>query len=254
MGGDYGYSQQQMPPQQHMPPQHQQHIPSQHIPPQKQQMPPQQMPQQQPPFASTGYGSPNQPTQQMHDSATTKRAFELLNESNLKITQDLATKDAIIEGKSIEIEKLSKNVKSLSEQLASIKASTSEKASTLEREIQMMKNDLEEGKISKAKDLESQRSTMQGQIDQINKLIEERDTKASVLTSTLAQIKNDQENESVNLGVFITKAVNAFSLATTASQDRGNENMLVVESRQDVGFASLTIKTAINADITFLTK
>jgi len=95
---------------------------------------------------------------------------------------------------------------------------------------------------------------MQGQIDQINKLIEERDTKASVLTSTLAQIKNDQENESVNLGVFITKAVSAFSLATTASQDRGNENMLVVESRQDVGFASLTIKTAINADITFLTK
>jgi hypothetical protein len=71
-------------------------------------------------------------------------------------------------------------VNGLSEQLATIKASNSEKATSLEREIQMLKAELEEGKITKAKELEGQRSNMQGQIDQINKLIEERETKASV--------------------------------------------------------------------------
>jgi hypothetical protein len=74
-------------------------------------------------------------------------------------------------------------VKGLSEQLAGIKATTSEKASALEREIQMLKNELEEGKITKAKELENQKAAMQSQIDQINKLIEERDNKASVCLS-----------------------------------------------------------------------
>jgi hypothetical protein len=39
----------------------------------------------------------------MHESATAKRAFEMLNETNQKLNLDLATKDTIIEGKAIEI-------------------------------------------------------------------------------------------------------------------------------------------------------
>lgn len=224
-----------MPPNQ--PPSHQPG-PSHQIPPQQNQLP----------FQQQGYASP-QPTQQNHDSATAKRAFEILNENNVKLTQDLATKDTIIEGKSIEIDKLSKNVKGLSDQLAGIKASTSEKASGLEREIQLLKNELEEGKVTKAKELENQKGAMQSQIDQINRLIEERDNKAGALSATLTQIKTDQENESVNLGIFISKSVNAMAMANETSKNSGNTSTLVVELQQDVGFANLTIKSAINGDI-----
>jgi hypothetical protein len=80
-------------------------------------------------------------------------------------------------------------VKGLSEQLSSIKANTSEKASALEREIQLLKNDLEEGKITKAKELENQKAAMQSQIDQINKLIEERDSKANVCSCYFLQYR-----------------------------------------------------------------
>lgn len=55
-----------------------------------------------------------------------------------------------------------------------------DRQSHLEREISMLKSEIEESKITKVRELESQRSTMQRDIDAINKSIEERDTKVSV--------------------------------------------------------------------------
>jgi len=172
----------------------------------------------------------------------------------MKLTQELSTKDTIIEGKSIEIDKLSKHAKGLSDQLATIKAGAQERASHLEREIQILKSELEEGKISKVRELESQRSSMQRDIDLINRSIEEKDIKVNALNSTLGQIKSDQENESVNLGIFITKSINTISIAANASQESGNTGLFIIESQQDVGFANMRIKTAVNGDITGLLK
>lgn len=47
----------------------------------------------------------------MHVSATEKRANEILNENNMKLTAELVVKETIIEGKQREIEKLSTHVK-----------------------------------------------------------------------------------------------------------------------------------------------
>lgn len=47
----------------------------------------------------------------MHVSATEKRANEILNENNMKLSAELAVKETIIEGKQREIEKLSTHVK-----------------------------------------------------------------------------------------------------------------------------------------------
>jgi len=141
-------------------------------------------------------------------------------------------------------------VKGLSDQLAQIKSSALERQTLLEREITLLKSEIEEGKITKIRELESQRGALQRDIDGINKQIDEKDNRISGLNSTLQQIKNDQENESVNLGVFVSKTINAARLAASTSHECGNANVFVLESSQDVGFAHLSIKTAINGDIT----
>jgi len=193
------------------------------------------------------FGSP-QAGQQL--SATERRANEILSEKNNLLTQELAQKDTIIEGKSIEVGKLSAHVKGLNEQLASLKVSASEKQSHLEREIQIMKSEIEEGKIAKARELENQRASMQREVDMINKQIEEKDAKVSSLNQTLGQIKSDVENEAINLGIFINKSVTTFSLAANSSKDNGNSSIIFLEAQQNVGFANMTIRSAVNGDIT----
>jgi len=196
----------------------------------------------------TQFGSPSNP--QLHVSATEKRANEILSDNNLKLTSELAVKETIIEGKQRDIEKLNANVKGLSDQLGTIKASALERQTLLEREIALLKSEIEEGKITKVRELEQQRASMQRDVDGINKQTEEKDNRISVLNTTLQQIKSDQENESINLGIFITKTINTAATAANASNDCGNTNVLVLESTQDVGFAQLSIKTAINGDVT----
>jgi len=173
----------------------------------------------------------------------------MLSAANDKLLQEVQAKDSIIDAKSLDISVLNKNVAALSEQLATIKAGAAEKVSHLEREIQLLRSELEEGKLSKVRELEQQRSSMQANVDQINKSIEERDSKVSSLNAQLNKIKQDQEEEGVNLGVFIGKSVHAMALANASSQENGNYGTLLVESQSNVGFSKLTLKTLINGDI-----
>jgi len=173
----------------------------------------------------------------------------MLSEQNIKLTKELTNKDAIIEGKSIEVDKINKQVKGLSDQLAGVKSSASERISHLEREIAMLKNEFEEGKLAKQRELEQQRATMQREVDQQNKNIEERDAKVSTLNAQLAKIKHDQEEESVNLGIFVSKSIDAISLATHTSSENGLYATFLIESQAEVGFSKLSIKSLLNGDI-----
>jgi hypothetical protein len=93
---------------------------------------------------------------------------------------ELASKDTLIDNKSTEIENLNNHSKQLVEQIAVAKSSGAERVASLERAIQLLKQEIEEGKVIKARELESQRSFLQKEVDQAAKLSEDTDERVKV--------------------------------------------------------------------------
>jgi len=218
--------------------------------PQGNQPPPQQQGYQQGSSYSSGQQAyqPSQPVQPAvpHVTATEKRAQEILSETNLKLQIELDKKETIITSKSEEVDRLNLHIKGLSEQLQGVKSSNMDRISHLEREFALLKTDFEDVKLSKQRELEQQRMTMQREIDQSAKIIQEKDSNVTNLSSQLTKIKNDQEEEQVKLGTFVGKAVGSLKMANQCCQETGGFGSLCVESSAKLGFSTLTIKSVIN--------
>jgi len=171
-----------------------------------------------------------------------------LSETNMKLTMQLASRDTVIDEKTNEIESLNNHSKQLVEQIAVTKASSAERAASLEREIQLLKAELEEARVTKLRELESQRVFLQKEVDQASKTAEDREGRVSFLGAQLAKITFEQENEATRLSSFINKTLGAVQLASQTCQNNGVNQPVLIESETNLGFSKLTLRSVIHAD------
>jgi len=171
-----------------------------------------------------------------------------LSETNMKLINQLAGKDTVIEEKTHEIESLNNHSRQLVEQISTTKLSSSDRVASLEREIQLLKGEIEEARVAKLRELESQRAFLQKEIDQVTKTVEDRDSRVAFLSGQLAKIKHDQEDESTRLSSFISKTMGALQLTGQNIQENGLTSPLLVESESNLGFSKLTIRSVVNPD------
>jgi len=196
---------------------------------------------------SRGYSNP--PVPYGHSThAGQPRAHEVLSETNMKMTMELAAKDTLIDQKSEEIESLNAQIRSLSEQITNNKIVGADKVAQIEKDIQHTRADIEEARVQKQRELESQRAFMQKEIDQSYKTIEDRDSRVASLSSQLNKIKHDQEDEQFQISSFMTKTMSALHLASQTALEFGGVGEFAVESHTDLGFSQLTVKSVIKND------
>jgi len=194
----------------------------------------------QPVYSSTPNYAPAPTQTRPVSTATEKRAHEILSETNMKLTMELATKDTFIEEKDIEIDNLKKKSQNLIDQLQNTKTTTAERIAFLEKEVSSSRSETEQ-----------QRTTLQKEIDHVKKVVEEKDDEIKALKEQLQKIKHDQEDESTRLSVFISKTLGAIKLTNETAQEHGNNNSFVLESQSNLGFSTMTIKSVVNGNGTF---
>jgi len=191
-----------------------------------------------------GGGNYGAPQTQTYSAESNQR----LSDANTKLTFQLASKDTVIDEKTREIETLNNHSKQLVEQISSSKASGAERIASLERAIHLLKAEIEEAKVIRARELESQRSFLQKEVDQAAKIAEEMESRVQNLSAQLTKMKHDQENEGTRLSSFIAKTMVAIDLTNSTAQQSGYKANLLLESESNLGFSKMTMKSLILAD------
>jgi len=195
-----------------------------------------------------GPSGPQQGPQNFHQNASQSETNVKLSEVNMKLTMQLASKDTVIDEKTKEIESLNNHSRQLVEQIAQTKASSIDRVAALEREIQLLKAEIEESKASKLRELESQRAYLQKDVDQATKIAEDRDSRVNFLSGQLAKIKFDLEDEGTRLSSFLSKTMGAVQLANATCQQNGVNGAVLVEAESNLGFSKLTVRSIIHPD------
>jgi len=166
----------------------------------------------------------------------------------MKLTMQLASKDTIIDEKANEIDSLNNHSKLLVEQIATSKSTGAERVASLEKAIQLLKQEVEEARATKSRELESQRAYLQKEVDQAIRTSEDMNSHVLDLNSQLEKIKHDQENEATRLSSYISKSLTAIELANSTSQKAGLNSNVLVESQSNIGFSKMTIRALVRAD------
>jgi len=203
--------------------------------------------------------SPQYPAQQSYaapktDGISVKRANELLSETNMTLTMQLASRDTEIEEKTLQIENLQKQTNDCKESTQNIQNTSAERISQLEKDLMGVRAEVDQERtklqsevndvISSHKtEIEEQKRIKTLEANEILETIKERDDEIQKLTQQLAALKS--EEESACLASFVTKTLDAIKLTNQVAKEKGNKGDLVVESKSNLGFANFTVRSVV---------
>jgi len=194
------------------------------------------------------------------EGVSVKRANEMLSDSNMTLTMQLASRDTEIEEKTLQIENIQKQTNDCKETIQSIQNTSAERISQLEKDLICARADVEQERTKLQNEINDILSSHKTEIEEqkriktldtnvISENIKEKDDEIQKLIQHLAALKS--EDESACLAAFVNKTLDAIKLTSQAAKEKGTKSDLVVESKSNLGFSNFTVRSVVDGDGSF---
>jgi len=160
---------------------------------------------------------------QRQSAEAERHRIELMSQQTLKSDNSIRVKDLEVEERARGVSRAQETLGQLNSQLTSQQDSVNYQVRSLEDETNRLNEALDHAK--------AQLRLKQEQLE--------------THQATLAKVKKGLEDEANQVGVFVSKSLNAIKLAKNQSKDQGAKGKIVLTSKSNLGFAELTIQQVI---------
>jgi len=153
-----------------------------------------------------------------------RRSVENLTQQTLKAGQAIRAKE-------LEVEEKSKLVYLATDQVNQLTAQLQQQ---------------QEATLSQVRSLDDDKSRLQEALEHARNQDRQKEEQLEALQHQFDTVKLEQEDEANQVGVFVSKSMQAIKLAEENAKTQGSQGTLVVVSESNLGFGSLSIKTVLN--------